>query len=131
MAKNTITSDFDSLYRTHHAEVHRFVFRFVQDASLADGLTQDAFIRAYEGWESFRGEAPARIWLLRLARNVCLDHMRNPRSRARAAASLDPGQARGQEPDPQSTPIAGKEPPPTVEQAPRQAESPRACNSSH
>jgi RNA polymerase sigma-70 factor (ECF subfamily) len=82
-------TDFDSVYREHYADVHRFVFQFVQDASLADELTQDAFLKAYLAWDSFRGEAPERIWLFRIARNVCLDHLRSPRSRSRAAASLD------------------------------------------
>ena len=122
MAISTGKSEFDSLYRTHHADVHRFVFRFVQDASLADELTQDAFLRAYEGRGRFRGEAPERIWLFRVARNVCLDYLRSPRSRARSTASLDQAQAQGQEADSQITPMAGREPPPTVEQAARQAE---------
>jgi RNA polymerase sigma-70 factor (ECF subfamily) len=122
MAKNTVTSSFDSLHRTHYAEVHRFVFRFVQDADLADELTQNAFLRAYEGTGSFHGEAPERIWLLRVARRVCLDYVRSPRSRARAAASLDQARARGRELDSRGITITEKEPPPTVEEAPRQVE---------
>jgi RNA polymerase sigma-70 factor (ECF subfamily) len=106
--------DFDSLYRTHFSDVHRFVFQFVQNASLADELTQDVFLKAYEALDSFRGEAPERIWLLRIARNVCLDYLRSPRARQTKAASLKEGEEIAAAP--------GREPPLTVEQAARQAE---------
>src|SRR4030042_1538364 len=103
--------DIDSLYRAHFSDVHRFVYPFVQNPALADELTQDAFLKAYEGWGSFRGEAPERIWLLRIARNVCLDYLRSPR--ARRAVRLDEG---GEIPA-----VPGCEPPLTVDQAARQA----------
>ena len=89
MATNIARSDFDSAYRAHLANVRQFVFQFVQDIGLAEELAQDAFLKALNSWESFRGEAPERIWLLRIARNVCLDYLRSPRSRARGAVSLD------------------------------------------
>jgi RNA polymerase sigma-70 factor, ECF subfamily len=82
-------ADFGTLYETHYSDVHRFVYHLVQDASLADELTQDAFVNAFEGRDSFRGEAPERLWLFRVARNVTLDYLRSPRSRGRLAASLD------------------------------------------
>ena len=81
--------DFDTLYQTHYSDVHRFVFHLVQDASLADELTQDAFLKAFEARDSFRGDAPERLWLLRIARNAALDYLRSPRSRGRRAVSLD------------------------------------------
>ena len=106
--------DIDSLYRTHFSGVHRFIFHFVQNAALADELAQDVFLKAYEAWGSFRGEAPERIWLLRIARNVCLDYLRSPRARHAKAAPLDEGA--------EITVAPGCEPPLTVEQAARQAE---------
>ena len=106
--------DLDSLYRAHFSGVHRFVFHFVQNAALADELAQDVFLKAHEAWGSFRGEAPERIWLLRIARNVCLDYLRSPRARHAKAVPLDEGGEMATAP--------GCEPPLTVEQAARQAE---------
>ena len=122
MATGVTERDFESLYRTHYSDVHRFVFQFVQDVSLANELTQDSFLKAYEAWGSFRGEAPERIWLLSIARNVCLDYLRSPRSRARKTASLEQVQAEGREPVAAGDTILGKEPPPSVEQTVRQTE---------
>ncbi len=120
MARSAAKIDFDSLYHMYYSDVHRFVFQFVQNAHLADELTQDAFLKAYEAWGSFRGEAPVRIWLLRVARSVCLDYLRSPR--ARRVASLDLAQAGGEEPGVESVIIVGQEPPPSVEQAARRTE---------
>jgi len=106
--------DVGSLYRAHFSDVRRFVFHFVQNAALAEELTQDAFLKAHEAWGSFRGEAPERIWLLRIARNVCLDYLRSPRARQAKAAPLDECGGMATAP--------GREPPLTVEQAARQAE---------
>jgi RNA polymerase sigma-70 factor (ECF subfamily) len=122
MATRIVRADFDSVYRAHFADVRRFVFHLVQDVSLADELTQDAFLKALDAWGGYRGEAPERVWLLRIARNVCLDHLRSPRSRRRAASSLDLAEAEGREVTTQSLTGAGREPPLSVEQAALQAE---------
>jgi RNA polymerase sigma-70 factor (ECF subfamily) len=114
MATGVTKTAFDSLYRTHYSDVHRFVFQFVQDVSLADDLTQDAFLKAHEAWEGFRGDAPERIWLLRIARNVCLDYLRSPRARWAKAAPLDEDEGKATAP--------GQEPPRTVEEEARRAQ---------
>lgn len=97
MATST-PGDFDPVYREHVADVRRFVYQFVQDAAVAEELAQDAFVRALGAWDSYRGDAPVRIWLLRIARNVCLDYLRSPRARVDAAVPLDVAMDPGREP---------------------------------
>jgi RNA polymerase sigma-70 factor (ECF subfamily) len=82
-------ADFTAAYETHYPDLHRFVFHLVQDPSLADELTQDAFLKAFEARASFRGDAPERIWLFRIARNVALDYLRSPRSKSGQPTSFD------------------------------------------
>ena len=120
IAMDSNEAGFTSAYRTHYGDVHRFVFHMVQHASLADELTQDAFAKAYQSWVSYRGEAPVRIWLLRIARNVCFDYLRSPRSHARDLESLDEALEQGREPTAQVG--AGGSEPQTVEEAARQSE---------
>jgi RNA polymerase sigma-70 factor (ECF subfamily) len=112
--------DFGTVYRNHYSDVHRFVFNMLQSTSLADELTQDTFVKAYRAWDSYRGEAPVRIWLLRVARNVCFDYLRGPRSRTRDPESLDEALEQGHEPATQA--VAGQSEPLTVEGAARQSE---------
>jgi RNA polymerase sigma-70 factor, ECF subfamily len=47
----------------------------VRDSRLAEDLSQDAFARAFAALDGFRGEASPRTWLLKIARNRCLDHL--------------------------------------------------------
>ena len=47
----------------------------VRDTTLAEDLSQDAFSRAIDAIATFRGESSARTWLLKIARNRCLDHL--------------------------------------------------------
>lgn len=60
----------------HREAVRRFVLRLVGDPALAEDLTQEAFLRAVQRLETFRGEASARSWLFAIALNLCRDHFR-------------------------------------------------------
>ena len=53
-------------------------------------VAQDTFIRAFRALPSFRGEAPFRIWLLRIARYAAMDFWRKRyRRRDRSFSELD------------------------------------------
>src|ERR1700758_12049 len=62
---------FERLYRSHVARVHSLARRMI-NAEVADDVTQDVFIRAWQKLASFRGEAAFGTWLHRLAVNVIL-----------------------------------------------------------
>lgn len=63
----------------------------VRDPRLAEDLKQDVFVRALENLETHRGEGTLRAWLLRIARNHCLDHIR--RKKVVAIGLVDPDEA--------------------------------------
>jgi RNA polymerase sigma-70 factor (ECF subfamily) len=52
------------------------------DPSLAEELTQEAFIRAWQRLGSFRGDSAFSTWLHRLSVNVVLGHLRSTKRRA-------------------------------------------------
>ncbi len=108
MTTDAAETDFDLAYRTHYAGVHRFVFRLVDDAALADELAQDTFLKAYRAWEGFRGEASVKTWLFRIARNPSLDYLRSPRSRTHAIGGTTGHE--GAEPADSGTSLAGADP---------------------
>ncbi len=62
---------FELLVRRHRLAVYRVAARIVGEAD-ADDVTQDAFLRAFHRVGRFRGEAPFRAWLLRIAHNAAL-----------------------------------------------------------
>lgn len=53
-------------------------------------VAQDAFVRAYRALPRYRGEAPLRIWLLRICRHAAMDFWRKHyRRRDRLFCDLD------------------------------------------
>jgi RNA polymerase sigma-70 factor (ECF subfamily) len=67
--------------RRSQADVWRLAAHLV-DRDSADDLTQEVYVRAIPALARFRGDAPARIWLLSIARRTCADEIRR-RSRRR------------------------------------------------
>ena len=64
-------SAFERLYHRHVPRVHSLARRML-DQDLADEVTQDVFVRAWQKLHTFRGEAAFGTWLHRLAINVIL-----------------------------------------------------------
>ena len=53
-------------------------------------VAQDTFVRAFRSLPSYRGDAPFRIWLLRIARHAAMDFWRKKyRRRERLFSELD------------------------------------------
>ena len=57
-------------------EVMALCGAMVRDRQAAEDLTQDVFQRAFAALAAFRGDASTRTWLLQIARNRCIDHLR-------------------------------------------------------
>src|SRR5437899_5061589 len=62
---------YERLYRRHAARIHGLARRMI-GFDVADEVTQDVFVRAWEKLGTFRGEAAFGTWLYRLAINVVL-----------------------------------------------------------
>jgi RNA polymerase sigma-70 factor, ECF subfamily len=65
---------FEELVDRHRPVVVRVATRIVGSED-AEDVSQDAFLRAFHRLEHFRGDAPFRSWLLRIAHNAALDHL--------------------------------------------------------
>lgn len=82
---------FDTLYAQHVGRVYAICLRMSGDRAAAERLTQDAFVRAWQRLETFRGDAAFGSWLHRLAVNVVLmDGRAESRRRARIDPLADP-----------------------------------------
>lgn len=90
---------FAELFEPLRPKVHAVACRLVgpQDA---EDIVMDAFIKAWQALPGFRGEASLQTWLLRIARNRCLDVLRSRRAEP-FRVELD-------------APAAGREDPPQV-----------------
>jgi RNA polymerase sigma-70 factor, ECF subfamily len=78
---------FEQLYRATHGLIYAVCLRMARDATLAEDLTQEVYVRAWQKLASFRGESAFATWLTRLAVNVVLSERRE-RGRREARVTL-------------------------------------------
>jgi len=78
---------FEELYRENAGRVYLLCLRMCRNPSLAEELTQEAFIRAWQKLGSFRGDSAFSTWLHRVTVNVVLG---DRRSTARREARILP-----------------------------------------
>jgi len=82
------TEAFERLYRERVSHIHSLARRMAGD-EVADDLTQEVFIRAWQKLDSFRGEAAFGTWLHRLAMNLILSRRETLRRRESYRAAGD------------------------------------------
>jgi RNA polymerase sigma-70 factor (ECF subfamily) len=65
-------SSFDELYRRHSRRIYQICLRMVDDPTIAEDLTQEAFVLAYRKLATFRQESRFSTWLHAIAVNTVL-----------------------------------------------------------
>lgn len=94
---------FAQLVALHEKRVYALAVRMTGRQEDASDVAQEAFLAAWRGLPSFRGEAGFATWLYRLTANAAIDHLRRSR-RQRSEASLDDGELGLDAVDPAPTP---------------------------
>jgi RNA polymerase sigma-70 factor (ECF subfamily) len=73
--------DIAAVIETHRPRVFRFLLASLRDVDLAETLTQETFLRAWNSRSNFRGDCSVTTWLTRIALNLVRDHTRTHRFR--------------------------------------------------
>lgn len=60
----------DELYRQNSQIVYHFLYSLCKDANLAEDLTQETFLRAFESLERYDGSCKVSTWLCQIAKHV-------------------------------------------------------------
>jgi RNA polymerase sigma-70 factor, ECF subfamily len=80
---------FDLIVRAYETPVYNYVLRLVGDRSLAEDLTQEVFLRVYQGLPKFSLRCRFTTWLFQVTKNRVLDELRANERRPRAVVALD------------------------------------------
>lgn len=91
---------FEQFWQPHRPRVWRLVARLAGNLDLADDLTQEVSLRAFQGFGAFRREASAYTWLYQIAVHVVQRH------RERRTFELVPWECAVHTPDPTPSPHA-------------------------
>jgi len=81
-ARSGDATGFERLYQLHSRHVYTMCLRMAANASEAEDLTQEAFLRVFRKIHTFRGESAFSTWLHRLAINLVLMELRKKKLRA-------------------------------------------------
>ena len=85
---------FEELYERHSRIVYSLVLRILRQGSTAEEVVQDVFLQLWRNSSRFDLRRPFVPWLLTLARNRALDHLRlkSERQRRREDQTEEPPQ---------------------------------------
>ncbi|MBK7908087.1 MAG: sigma-70 family RNA polymerase sigma factor [Gemmatimonadetes bacterium] len=67
---------YRELIRRYERPVYSLIFRMVRDATAAEDLAQDAFIKVLNHIDKYRPEFKFSSWLFKIANNIAIDHLR-------------------------------------------------------
>lgn len=88
------TESFALLLERHRSPVIHFLFRMVQNQSVAEELAQEVFLRVYRSRANYEPTAKFTTWLFRIASHLALNWIRD-RRHERGQESLDQETADG------------------------------------
>lgn len=80
---------FEELYRSAVGRVYAVCLRMVADPGLAEELTQETFVLAWNRLREFRKESAFASWVHRIAVNAALVHRRSDRRRLARIGSTE------------------------------------------
>ncbi|MBA2642244.1 MAG: sigma-70 family RNA polymerase sigma factor [Actinobacteria bacterium] len=81
---------FTIIVRTYEQPVYNYVLRLTGgDRALSEDLTQEVFLRVYQGLPSFSLRSRFTTWLFQVTKNRVLDELRAMERRPRALVALD------------------------------------------
>jgi len=87
----------EAVFAQYKDRIHRYILRLVRDASEADDLAQETFLRLHRKLDTLEDPATLSTWLYRIATNLCYDRFRQPSYRRSVQLSdVTPGDDDGE-----------------------------------
>ena len=80
---------FERLMRRHQKQAYHVAYRLTGNHADAEDLTQEAFVRAFRFFDTYRRDLPFEKWLYRIISNLFVDEIRK-RSRIRTRSLDEP-----------------------------------------
>jgi RNA polymerase sigma-70 factor (ECF subfamily) len=80
---------FAVLVRTYELPVYNYVLRTVADRALAEDLTQDIFLRIFQGLPGFSLRCRFTTWIFQIAKNRVLDELRARERKPQSAMAIE------------------------------------------
>jgi RNA polymerase sigma-70 factor, ECF subfamily len=80
---------FAIIVRAYEQPVYNYIVRLTGERNLAEDLTQEVFLRVYQGLPGFSLRSRFTTWLFQVTKNRVLDELRAMERRPRAVVALE------------------------------------------
>lgn len=90
---------FERLVLEHQKKVYNLALRMLGNEEDALDMAQEAFIRAFNSLDGFRGDSKFSVWLYRLTSNICIDFLRSRSKKQTLSLTCDSGEDEPEELD--------------------------------
>jgi RNA polymerase sigma-70 factor (ECF subfamily) len=80
---------FSIIVRSYDTAVFNYILRLVGDRALAEDLTQEVFLRVYQGLPSFSLRSRFTTWMFQVTKNRVLDELRAVERRPRTVVAIE------------------------------------------
>ena len=80
---------FSIIVRAYERPIYNYVLRLVGDRALAEDLTQEVFLRVYQGLPGFSLRSRFTTWLFQVTKNRVLDELRSLERRPRSVVNIE------------------------------------------
>lgn len=88
LGKPPTNEDLQAIFAAHSSAMFRVAISVVQDAAMAEDVLQDALVKVWANFESYRGDGSLRGWILRITHNTAVSALRKARDEAWDPATL-------------------------------------------
>jgi RNA polymerase sigma-70 factor (ECF subfamily) len=82
------TAAFEQLVNKHTRGLLNLVYRYLGDASRAEDVSQEIFVKVYRARKKYEPKAKFTTWLFRIAVNHCLNEIRSRKNQPSLSAPL-------------------------------------------
>ena len=80
---------FTLILRAYEVPLFNYILRLVGDRSVAEDMTQEVFLRVFQGLPNFSLRSKFTTWMFQVAKNRVLDELRATERRPRATVALE------------------------------------------
>ena len=88
MTTTSTINTTETIWNEFHSQLHRFIQNRVSEASMADDILQDVFLRIHSRIDSLRDNNKIQSWIYQITRNAIIDFYRTNRPMAELPAAL-------------------------------------------
>lgn len=72
---------FSELVRRHQHRVYNLAYRYMREASRAEDMAQEAFLKGFRLLKGFRGDCSFSTWMYKVTGSVCLTELNKRKKR--------------------------------------------------